>query len=75
MAMTLTKVKVFPEPVTPNRVWYFSSASMPLTNLFIADGSSPAGLKELTILNFAILATIYKADLPFAGRGKIRAVS
>jgi len=41
--MTFAIVNVLPEPVTPNRVWYFSPASTPWVSLAMACGWSPRG--------------------------------
>jgi len=47
----LATVNVFPDPVTPKSVWYFSSDSIPATSCWIAEGWSPVGLKSDVSLN------------------------
>ena len=46
--MTFAIVKVFPEPVTPSRVWWASPAPIPSTSRSIAAGWSPAEAKSET---------------------------
>ena len=43
--MTFAIVYVFPEPVTPSKVWYDSPFWMPSVSVLIASGWSPAGSK------------------------------
>jgi hypothetical protein len=41
--MTLATVNVFPEPVTPSKVWFFAPDKIPAVNFLMACGWSPAG--------------------------------
>ena len=49
---TLAIVKVLPEPVTPNKVWYFSPNKRPFESFSIACGWSPVGLYSDCIWKF-----------------------
>src|SRR5688572_23129010 len=53
--MTLARVIVLPEPVTPSRVWYRVPASSPRVSAAIASGWSPAGSNGATTWNEAML--------------------
>lgn len=54
LAITLAIVNVFPEPVTPMRVWDFLPSFRACVSLSMASGWSPAGLKALFNLNMLI---------------------
>jgi hypothetical protein len=49
--MTFAIVYVFPDPVTPRRVWYCDPDSKPSTSSLMAPGWSPAGEKGAVRVN------------------------
>src|ERR1700730_13026225 len=65
--MTFAIVIVFPDPVTPSRVWNRSPRSSPFVSSAIALGWSPAGSKGARRSN-AALAILYIAGQPLAPR-------
>src|SRR5437588_5491286 len=65
--MTLATVIVFPDPVTPSRVWKRSPRSSPRVSSAIAFGWSPAGAKGACRSN-AALAIICVARQTFSAR-------
>src|SRR5712675_663406 len=65
--MTLATVIVFPDPVTPSKVWKRSPRSNPFVSSAIALGWSPAGAKGACRSNTA-LAILYITGKPFAPR-------
>src|SRR6202165_4550295 len=65
--MTFAIVIVFPDPVTPSRVWNRSPRSSPFVSSAIALGWSPAGSKGARKSNSA-LAILYIAGQPLAPR-------
>src|ERR1051325_7123986 len=50
-SMTFAIVKVFPEPVTPSRVWWRFPSLTPRARFSIAPGWPPCGVKPETISN------------------------
>src|ERR1700704_4322278 len=65
--MTLATVIVFPDPVTPSKVWKRSPRSNPFVSSAIALGWSPAGAKGACRSNTA-LAILGITGKPFAPR-------
>src|SRR6476620_6482479 len=65
--MTFATVIVFPEPVTPSRVWKRSPRSSPRVSSAIAFGWSPAGANGACRSNTALLI-LYVARQPLASR-------
>ena len=51
--ITLAKVKVFPDPVTPSRTWSFFPILIPAINFLIAWGWSPVGENDDFNLNIS----------------------
>ena len=45
--ITFAMVNVFPDPVTPSKVWHWLPSLKPFTSFSIACGWSPVGLKAL----------------------------
>src|SRR5271166_6474366 len=77
-AMTLAMVNVFPEPVTPIRVWYRLPARIDPTSFSIACGWSPVGwypelslnsmanadhIGQAGIMSKAVVSTLYDSDV------------
>ena len=53
--MTLARVKVFPDPVTPRRVWWGEPERMDFFRFKMAAGWSPAGLNDALTLKGCML--------------------
>src|SRR5688500_190932 len=71
--MTLARVIVLPEPVTPSRVWYRLPASSPRVSAAIAWGWSPAGSNGATTWNEAMLksSVVGFSSVPCAAPGQV----